>query len=132
MQNYISNLSNKSYKYTYFRSFIPKDLLTYFTGTTEFRLSLNYVRKEDKQILCLKLKQITDKVFDEIRKGMKTLSLEDIKEILRIEVRKQIKHTQHFYLGTNVFDEEQTIQSLEIVSSRETKMKEELYGENIK
>jgi len=132
MQNYISNLSNKSYKYTYFRSFIPKDLLTYFTGTTEFRLSLNYVRKEDKQILCLKLKQITDKVFDEIRKGMKTLSLEDIKEILRIEVRKQIKHTQHYYLGTNVFDEEQTIQSLEIVSSRETKMKEELYGENIK
>ena len=132
MQNYISNLSNKSYKYTYFRSFIPKDLLTYFTGTTEFRLSLNYVRKEDKQILCLKLKQITDKVFDEIRKGMKSLSLEDIKEILRIEVRKQIKHTQHYYLGTNVFDEEQTIQSLELVTSRETKMKEELSGENIK
>ena len=47
-------------------------------------------------------------------------------------MRKQIKHTQHYYLGTNVFDEEQTIQSLEIVSSRETKMKEELYGENIK
>ena len=63
---------------------------------------------------------------------MKTLSLDDIKEILRIEVRKQIKHTQPYYLGTNVFDEEQTIQSLEIVSSRETKMKEELYGENIK
>jgi len=63
---------------------------------------------------------------------MENLSLDDIKEILRIEVRKQIKHTQHYYLGTNVFDEEQTIQSLEIVSSRETKMKEELYGENIK
>ncbi len=57
MQNYISNLSNKSY----FRSIIPKDLLTYFTGITEFRLSLNYVSNEDKQILCLKLKQITDK-----------------------------------------------------------------------
>ena len=132
MQNYISNLSNKSYKYTYFRSFIPKDLLTYFTGTTEFRLSLNYVRKEDKQILCLKLKQITDKVFDEIRKGMKTLSLEDIKEILRIEVRKQIKHTQHYYLGTSVFDEEDTIKSLENVSSRETKLQQEISGENIK
>ena len=132
MQNYISNLSNKSYKYAYFRSFIPKDLLTYFTGTTEFRLSLNYVRKEDKQILCLKLKQITDKVFDEIRKGMKTLSLDDIKEILRIEVRKQIKHTQHYYLGTSVFDEEDTIKSLENVSSRETKMQQEISGENIK
>ena len=132
MQNYISNLSNKSYKYTYFRSFIPKDLLTYFTGTTEFRLSLNYVRKEDKQILCLKLKQITDKVFDEIRSGMKNLSLDDIKEIFRIEVRKQIKHTQHYYLGTSVFDEEDTIKSLENVSSRETKMQQEISGENIK
>jgi len=132
MSKYISNLSNKSYKYSYFRVFIPTDLQTRFGGKDDFRLSLRYVRKEDTQILCLKLKQITDLLFTEIRKGMKSLSLEDIKEILRIEVRKQIKHTQHYYLGTNVFDEEQTIQSLEIVSSRETKMKEELYGENIK
>jgi hypothetical protein len=65
-------------------------------------------------------------------KGMKSLSLDDIKEILRIEVRKQIKHTQHFYLGTNVFDEEDTIKSLELVSTRETKMKENLSGKNIK
>ena len=128
MSNYNSNLSNKSY----FRSIIPKDLQKTFGGKDEFRLSLRYVRKEDTQIPCLKLKQITDLLFTEIRKGMKSLSLDDIKEILRIEVRKQIKHTQHYYLGTNVFDEEQTIQSLEIVSSRETKMKEELYGENIK
>ena len=132
MSKYISNLSNKSYKYSYFRVFIPTDLQTRFGGKDDFRLSLRYVRKEDTQILCLKLKQITDLLFTEIRKGMKSLSLDDIKEILRIEVRKQIKHTQHYYLGTNVFDEEQTIQSLEIVSSRETKMKEELYGENIK
>ena len=95
-------------------------------------MSLRYVISGDTKILCLKLKEIIDKLFTEIREGMKTLSLDDIKEILRIEVRKQIKHTQHYYLGTNVFDEEQTIQSLEIVSSRETKMKEELYGENIK
>ena len=128
MSNYNSNLLNKSY----FRSIIPKDLRKTFGDKEEFRLSLRYVINGDTKILCLKLKEITDKLFTEIRKGMKTLSLEDIKEILRIEVRKQIKHTQHYYLGTNVFDEEQTIQSLEIVSSRETKMKEELYGENIK
>ena len=132
MSKYISNLSNKSYKYSYFRVFIPTDLQTRFGGKDDFRLSLRYVRKEDTQILCLKLKQITDLLFTEIRKGMKSLSLDDIKEILRIEVRKQIKHTQHYYLGTNVFDEEQTIQSLEIVSTRETKLKEDLSGENIK
>jgi hypothetical protein len=62
----------------------------------------------------------------------KSLTIDDIKEILRIEVRKQIKHTQHFYLGTNEFDEDKTKQSLELVSTRETKMKEELSGENIK
>ena len=50
MQNYISNLSNKSYKYQYFCSVVPKDLLTYFDGITEFSLSLNYVRKEDTKI----------------------------------------------------------------------------------
>jgi len=128
MSNYNSNLLNKSY----FRSIIPKDLRRNFEGKDEFRLSLRYVINGDTKILCLKLKEITDKLFTEIRKGMKSLSLEDIKEILRIEVRKQIKHTQHYYLGTNVFDEEQTIQSLELVASRETKMKEELSGENIK
>ena len=128
MSNYNSNLSNKSY----FRSIIPKDLRGNFEGKDEFRLSLRYVINGDTKILCLKLKQITDKVFDEIRKGMKTLSLEDIKEILRIDVRKQIKHTQHYYLGTSVFDEEDTIKSLENVSSRETKMQQEISGENIK
>ena len=103
MSNYNSNLLNKSY----FRSIIPKDLQKNFGGKDKFRLSLRYVINVDTKILCLKLKEITDKLFTEIRKGMKSLSLEDIKEILRIEVRKQIKHTQDFYLGTNVFDEEQ-------------------------
>jgi len=128
MSNYNSNLLNKPY----FRSIIPKDLRNNFEGKDEFRLSLRYVINGDTKILCLKLKEITDKLFTQIRKGMKSLSLGDIKEILRIEVRKQIKHTQHYYLGTNVFDEEQTIQSLELVSTRETKMKEDLSGENIK
>ena len=95
MSNYNSNLLNKSY----FRSIIPKDLQKNFGGKDEFRLSLRYVINGDTKILCLKLKEITDKLFTEIRKGMKSLSLEDIKEILRIEVRKQIKHTQHYLFG---------------------------------
>jgi hypothetical protein len=132
MSNYISNLSNKSYNYSYFRIFVPTDLQIRFEDKHDFRLSLRYVRKDDTQILCLKLKQITELLFTDVRNGMKSLSLEDIKEILRIEVRKQIKHTQHFYLGTNVFDEEDTIKSLELVYTRETKMKEDLSGKNIK
>ena len=75
MSNYNSNLLNKSY----FRSIIPKDLRGNFGGKDEFRLSLRYVINGDTKILCLKLKEITDKLFTEIRKGMKSLSLEDIK-----------------------------------------------------
>ena len=70
MSNYNSNLLNKSY----FRSIIPKDLQKDFGGKDEFRLSLRYVINGDTKILCLKLKEITDKLFTEIRKGMKSVS----------------------------------------------------------
>ena len=62
MLNYNSNLLNKSY----FRSIIPKDLRRNFEGKDEFRLSLRYVINGDTKILCLKLKEITDKLFTEI------------------------------------------------------------------
>ena len=96
-----------------------------------FRISLRCGNKVISKKICLYLFQQTEILYDQIRMG-KSLSIDDIKEILRIEVRKQIKHTQHFYLGTNVFDKEQTKQSLDVVSTRETKMKEDLSGENIK
>ena len=96
-----------------------------------FRILLRCGNKVISKKICLYLFQHTETIYDQIRMG-KSLSIDDIKEILRIEVRKQIKHTQHFYLRTNVFDEEQTKQSLEVVSTRETKMKEGLSGENIK
>ena len=113
MSNYNSNLSNKSY----FRSIIPKDLRKTFGGKDEFRLSLRYVINGDTKILCLRLKEIIDKLFTEIRSGMKNLSLDDIKNILLIEVRKQIKHTQHYYMGTNVFDEEHVFLQMELEKS---------------
>ena len=37
---------------------------------------------------------------------MKELSIEDIKEILRTEIRKQILHAHHVYEGTNRWEEE--------------------------
>ena len=101
MRSYLSKLNNKSHQYPYFRSVIPKDILVHFDGITEFRLSLSSVRKEERQIVCLQLKQITDQLFDEIREQVRILSLEDIKEILRVEVRKSILHAHHVKLGTN-------------------------------
>ena len=74
MRSYLSKLNYKSHQYPYFRSVIPKDILVHFDGITEFRLSLSSVRKEVRQIVCLKLKQITDQLFDEIRDQVRTLS----------------------------------------------------------
>ena len=122
------NNSNTSF---FFRSYIPKDLLHLYDGRKMFRISLRCGNKVISKKLCLYLFKQTEILYDQIRMG-KSLSIDDIKEILRIEVRKQIKHTQHFYLRTNVFDEEQTKQSLELVSTRETKMKEDLSRKNIK
>ncbi|MDP6743462.1 MAG: hypothetical protein QGH86_02930, partial [SAR324 cluster bacterium] len=122
------NKSNTSY---YFGSYIPLDLLHLYDGRKMFRISLRCGNKVISKKICLYLYQQTETIYNQIRMG-KSLTINDIKEILRIEVRKQIKHTQHFYLGTNVFDEEQKKQSLEVVSTRETKMKEDLSGENIK
>ena len=122
------NNSNTSF---FFRSYIPKDLLHLYDGRKMFRISLRCGNKVISKKICLYLYQETQIIYEQIRMG-KSLSIDDIKEILRIEVRKQIKHTQHFYLGTNVFDKEQTKQSLDVVSTRETKMKEDLSGENIK
>ena len=132
MRTYLSKRKIKSHQYPFFRCIIPKDLQGNFDGITDFRLSLGCVRNEDTQILCLKLKQITESVFVEIRSGMKNLSLDDIKEILRIEVRKQIKYTQHYAFGTNVFDNVKKSQSMQNVASQETRLQQDLSGENIK
>ena len=122
------NKTNTSY---FFGSSIPLDLRHLYDGRKMFRISLRCGNKVISKKICLYLFQETEILYDQIRMG-KSLTIGDIKEILRIEVRKQIKHTQHFYLGTNVFDKEQTKQSLDVVSTREIKMKEDLSGENIK
>ena len=50
---------------------------------------------------------------------MKKLDIEDIKEILRIEIRKQILHEHHVDLGTNKWDEYKKMMSLDSVKQRE-------------
>ena len=50
---------------------------------------------------------------------MKELTIDDIKEILRIEIRKQILHAHHVNLGTNKFSETRKQMSLDSVNQRE-------------
>ena len=68
----------------YFRSRIPKDLSHHFGGLSEFRLSLKCAIKSHAQRITKSLGKIVSEIYEDIRQGMKSLEIEDIKEILRI------------------------------------------------
>ena len=121
-------ISRKSGKkiYFHFRSKIPLDLIPTFSGRKEFQISLKGVSNKETILVSALLQTLTEQLFSEIRKGMKTLTLEDVKEILRVEVRKSILHSRQVQLGTNKYDPEKVEDSLKSVSSREEKMKQKL------
>jgi integrase len=108
-----------------FRSIIPKDLVEYFNGRTRFHISLKNVTNKETNFVSVFLKSLVKNLYNEIRMG-KNLSLEDIKEILKVEVRKSILHSHRVRLGTNKYDPKKVEDSLVSVSSREEKMKQKL------
>ena len=103
-----------------FRHKIPSDLVSHFGGKRQFQISLNNVSSRETLLVSLTLRNLVQELFSEIRSGMRDLSLEDIKEILRIEVRKSILHSHHVDLGTSKYDSMKKIESVETVSKRET------------
>ena len=68
----------------YFRSYIPKDLIEYFDGVRQFRVSLKCAIKSRSLRITKVLDVKVSSLFEEIRIGMKSLDIEQIKEILRI------------------------------------------------
>ena len=54
---------------------------------------------------------------------MKSLELEDMKLILKTEVKKSIDHSHHVHLGTNEFDESSKFDSLKTITKREEKFR---------
>ena len=50
-------------------------------------------------MICQNLNRITNELFADIRMGMKSLIVEEIKEILRVEIRKQILSVHHVMKG---------------------------------
>jgi len=115
-----------SQRYFHFRGCVPQDLIPIFGGRKQFQVSLKNVRNGETLLVSTSLITLTEQLFDDIRKGMKTLSLEDIKEILKVEVRKSILHSHRVRLGTNKYDPKKVEDSLVSVSSREEKMKQKL------
>ncbi len=57
---------------------------------------------------------------------MRSLTISDIKEILRIEIRKSILHANHVHLGTNEFSQKEVIRSQGIQQTRQQNLKHTL------
>ena len=122
-----SSKRSKSSIHFHFRSKIPKDLISYFNETKQFQISLNNVRNRQTLLVSLRLKSIVQQLYSDIRSGMKNLTLEDIKEILRIEVRKSILHSGHVSGGHNeIYDSMRKVESREKIYSREINIRKSL------
>jgi len=66
--------------------------MEHFGGMKEFRLSLKCAIKTHANKTTKILERKVLRLYESIRQGMKSLDIEDIKEILRVEIRKQILH----------------------------------------
>ena len=110
----------------YFRSRIPSDLREHFGGMKEFRLSLKCAIKSRSIKISRVLDRKVSRLYETIRQGMKPLTIEEIKEILRIEIRKQILHAHNVYEGTNRWSDSGVTESLKSVQLNESNLKEKL------
>ena len=110
----------------YFRRKIPTDLVEHFGGLKEFRISLKCAIKSRSIRTTKILDQKVSGIFEDIRQGMKSLEIEDIKEILRIEIRKQILHAHHVDLGTNKWSDSGVEKSLDTTEKKDLNLRETL------
>ena len=124
-RNYLAR-GTKPYQYWYFHCIIPKDLRD-ILGKSVIRISL-----KNSDYCCSKnidhtLYFLTQTIFKEFRIGkMKDITLEDVKDILRIEVKKSLLHIHHYEYGTNVFDEEKLNESISKADKEEEKLRDKL------
>ena len=94
-QNHLSR-GTKPYQYYYYRCIIPKDLRGTL-GKSQIRLSLKNSDYCYSKIIANSLYIIAQNIYEEFRNGnMKDITIEDVKNILRIEVRKSLLHIHHY------------------------------------
>ena len=114
------NNSNTSF---FFRSYIPKDLLHSFEGRKMFRISLKCGNKVISKKICLYLYQQTQILYEQIRMG-KTLTIDEMKRILHIEIEKSKKHSSFYsYVGVDRSKELSKEVSLEELRKQEIELK---------
>ena len=118
--------TRKPYQTFLFRCIIPKDLISVFRQV-EFRVSLGNSMYSHSKIISTNLYNICQFIFREVREGyMKDITLEDVKNILRIEVRKSLLHIHHYEYGTNVYSDKKLKESITRIDEGEEKLRERL------
>ena len=116
----------KPYHYYFFRCIIPKDLKG-ILGKSQIRLSLKSSDYCHSKIVANTLYFVAQNIFEELRTGsMKDITLDDVKDILRIEVRKSLLHIHHYQYGTNVFDEVKLNESISKADKEEERLRDKL------
>ena len=118
--------TRKPYQYFLFRCIVPKDLISVL-GQNEFRVSLGNCLYSHSKIISSNLYNLCKIIFSEVREGyMQNITLEDVKNILRIEVRKSLMHIHHYEYGTNVYDDKKLNKSISRIDKNEEKLRDRL------
>ena len=77
---------NGSKTYFHFRSCIPIDLIPTFSGRKGVQISLKNVSDVERLMVSIYLKTLTEQMINDVRNG-KNLTIDDIKDLLKSEVR---------------------------------------------
>ena len=115
------NKSNTSY---FFLSYIPKDLRNLFNGRIKFLISLKSRNKVLSKKICLQLHKQTQILYEQIRMG-KSLTIDEMKRILRKERDKSKKHSSFFsYVGVDRSKDSKKQEGLDTLDQQEKLLKE--------
>ena len=119
-----SLLTKSEYSYL-FVSYIPKDLKNHFGGRIKFRVSLKSGIYSESRRLSQSLKVVMDRIYGEVREGMKSnLTLDDVKDILRKEIRRSQSHSNYFsYLGVDRRNETSIEEGLKQLEDEENELR---------
>ena len=106
----------------HFRSRVPKDLISRL-GRRQFLISLgNGLTYRQSIRFSFVLYNLVQEIYSSIRSGMRKLSIDDIKEILKVEVRKSILYSHQVNEQTNKHTDNGIIDGLHHVSDLEKKI----------
>ncbi len=119
-QYLVKNPSNTSF---FFRTIIPLDIRDLFGGIKEFRVSLKCVSKVESKKICLHLNNRVETIYEQIRMG-KSLTIDEMKRILKKEIEKSKKHSSFFsYVGVDRSKERTKQEGLERLQREEIELK---------